>query len=227
MKSFKKKIIIFSSVLVILTTSFYVYDVFADPVIQKSNSTFGRAVDDIYPSNIVVSQEPRITIAASADMPLPNGTRLFIPQNAENKPALRIVVQNFSFTDLQGNFIQNQVPPVTPVKKDEPTPVDVVISSTSPGESGTVFAAIEFSYCAPLYSHNREDRPCIEKNLAISLPQHIVSLNQHFNVTITAPRNIPDGLYQIGIVSRALTYLGDSNQPSNTSVSAPFWIRVN
>lgn len=149
-----------------------------------------------------------------------------MPPNSVHEPLLRIVIQNFSFTDLKGNFIQNQEPTVTPVKKGEPTPIDMVIYPTLSGESGTVFSAIIFSYCPPLYFHNDDERPCLEKNLAISLPQHIVSLNQHFTVTITAPYDTPNGLYQVGLDSSALIYPNNSDRPSSTSVSSPFWIKV-
>jgi len=170
--------------------------------------------------------EPDATVASSTWTPWPNGTRLDVPPNSEHKNLFNIVIQNFSFTDSQGNFNSNKQPPITQVKRGVPTPIDVVVVPYLPGESGNLYVAIAFTYCAPLYYNNGQSRPCIEKNMDISLPQHIVSLNQHFNVTVTAPDNIPAGLYQLGIGAITLAYSPDSDKPSDPSVQTPFWINV-
>ncbi len=171
-------------------------------------------------------KEPDATIAATSYLTWPNDTRLTVSNMSKQTPIFGIVIQNFSSADSQGNFIPNQEPQVTIVKKGVPTTIDAVIVPYQTGENGTVNISLAFTYCAPLYTHSGLERPCLEKNMVVFLPQHVVSINQHFNLTITVPDNVPNGLYQLGLDASALVYPHDSDKPSNSGNTQPFWIRV-
>lgn len=225
MKISKKSVFIFSAIGSAVVFGVIVFSSFSSPVSKESEIIIGRAVDDLNPPNITI-QEPSVTEASTADDLNPN-TKLFVPTNPLDKRTFLILIENYSIADAEGNVDRTHPPPIPLVKKGVPTPVDVIISSTLPGESGNFYVALEFSYCAPHYLHNGQARPCIEKALAVSLPRHVVSLNQHFNVTITAPDAIPSGLYQLGILARTNQYSNGTNQQTNgTSAEEPFWIRV-
>ena len=191
---------------------------------NEPESIIGSAVDDVTPVDITI-QEPSVTVTSTVDNLHPD-TRLLVPTHSSSARAYLILVENYSIADAYGSVDRTHPPPIPVIKKGMPTPVDVVISSTLPGESGNFYVALEFTYCAPLYHHDNQTRPCVEKNLEVSLPQHVVSMNQHFNVTVTAPDNIPSGLYQLGILARTNLYSGTNQQMNGSSTDEPFWIRV-
>ena len=225
MRISKKNVLIFVAIGSMIVVGMTVFSLFANPVSKEPEIMIGRAVDDLNPPNITI-QEPSVTLASTVDDLNPN-TTLLVPENPSSKRTYLIMIENYSIADAEGNVDRTHSPPIPLVKKGVPTPVDVVISSTLPKESGNFYVALVFSYCAPLYLHNGQAGPCLEKNLAVSLPQHIVSLNQHFNVTVTAPDDMPSGLYQLGILARTNQYSNETNQQRNgSSADEPFWIRV-
>lgn len=225
MKISRKNALILSSIVSATVLGVVVFSLFLSPANKDPEIIIGRAVDDLNPQNIAI-QEPPVTVEATADNLDPN-VRMFVPANPTGKSTFLILVENYSIANAEGVVDRTHQPPIPLVKKGIPTPVDVVIASTLPGENGTFYVALVFSYCAPLYLHNGQSGPCIEKDLAVSLPQHIVSLNQHFNVTVTAPDGIPSGLYQLGILARTKPYSNEAtNQQMTGSSQEPFWIRV-
>jgi len=224
MKIPKRNVAIFATIGAVIVAGMTIFSLSENPIIQEPEIVIGRAVDDLNPQYVTI-QEPPVTMAATADDLNPD-VRMFVPANLSGKTTFLILIENYSIADAEGNVDRIHPPPIPSVKKGVPTPIDVVISPTLPRESGKFYVALEFSYCAPLYLHNGQAGPCIEKNLAVSLPQHIVSLNQHFNVTITAPDNIPSGLYQLGILARTNPYSSEANQQMNGLSEEPFWIRV-
>lgn len=224
MKLSKKNIMIFSAIGIVIALSLTVFSFSVHATNNESESIIGSAVDDVTPVGITI-QEPSVTVASTVDNLHPD-TRLLVPTYSSSERAYLILVENYSIADAYGNVDRTHPPPILMMKKGMPTPIDVVISSTLPGESGNFYVALEFIYCAPLYHHDNQTRPCVEKNLGVSLPQHVVSINQHFNVTVTAPDNIPSGLYQLGILARTNLYSGTNQQMNGSSADEPFWIRV-
>ena len=223
MKLSKKNIMIFSAIGIVIASGLIVFSFSVSATNSEPEIIIGKAVDDITPADIAI-QEPSVTVASTVDNLNPD-TRLVVPTYSLSKSAYLILIENYSIADAFGNVDRTHSPPIPVVKKGIPTPVDVIISPTSSGESGNFYVALEFTYCSPLYGHDDLTRPCAEKNLAVSLPQHVVSLNQHFNVTVTAPDNTPSGLYQLGILARTNLYSGEK-QMNGSSASEPFWIRV-
>jgi hypothetical protein len=222
MKISKTNMIICS--IIVAVAGIIIFALFSNPT-KEQGIDIGRAVDDLNPPNISI-QEPLVTIAATEDNLRPD-VKLFTPANPQGKiTSFHVLVENYSISDAEGNVDRTHTPPIPLVRKGVPTNVDAVIVPTLPGEDGTFYVALEFSYCPPLYQHNGQDGPCFEKNLSVSLPQHVVSLNQHFNLTVTAPENTPSGLYQLGINVRTNLYTNTNHQMSGTSYSEPFWIRV-
>ncbi|MDE1838478.1 MAG: hypothetical protein KGH87_01025 [Thaumarchaeota archaeon] len=224
MKLSKKNILIFSAIGAAIISGLIIFPLFANSVNKEPEIVIGREVDDLNPVDITI-QEPSVTVASTADNLNPD-TKLLVPANLLSERAYLILIENYSIADTYGNVDRIHPPPIPVVKKGVPTPVDVVISPTLSGESGNFYVALEFTYCAPLYRHNDPAGPCIEKNLAVSLPQHVVSLNQHFNMTVTAPDNIPSGLYQLGILARTNLYSGTNPHVNGSSADEPFWISV-
>lgn len=224
MKLSKKNIVIFSAIGIIIASSIAVFSFSVNTMNKEPEIIIGRAVDDVTPTGITI-QEPPVTVASTVDNLNPD-TRLLVSTYSSSKRAYLVLVENYSIADAYGNVDRIHPPPIPVVKKGVPTQVDVVIYPTLSGESGNFYVALEFTYCAPLYQPDDQTRPCIEKNLAVSLPQHVVSINQHFNVTVTAPDNIPSGLYQLGILTRTNLYSGTNPQMNGSSADEPFWIRV-
>lgn len=194
-------------------------------IIAASASTIVIAIL-FFADYFIPIQEPAVTIASAQDLPFPNDTKIMVSNMSSNIQFFGILVENYSSLDSSGNFIPNQEPKITMVKKGVPTPIDVVIVPYQTGENGTVHVSLAFTYCAPRYTHSGLERPCLEKNMAIFLPHHIVSINHHFNLTITVPDSVPNGLYQLGLDANALIYSHDSVKPSSSGSTQPFWIRV-
>jgi hypothetical protein len=224
MKLSKKNIMIFSAIGIVIASSLTVFSFSVHATNNEPEMIIGSAVDDVTPDGITM-QEPSVTVASAVDNLNPD-TRLLVPTYSSSERAYLVLVENYSIADAYGNVDRTHPPPIPVVKRGIPTPVNMVISPTLSGESGNFYVALEFTYCAPLYQHDNQSRPCVEKNLAVSLPQHVVSLNQHFNVTVTAPDNIPSGLYQLGILARTNLYSETNQQMNGSSAEEPFWIRV-
>ena len=225
MKVSKKNILIFVAIGSAIVVGVSVFSFLMTSVNREPEIIIGRAVDDLNPMNVTI-QEPPVTVASATDNLNPD-VKLFIPANPSSKETFLILIENYSSIDANGNVDRIHPPPIPLVKKGVPATIDAVIASTLPGENGNFYVALVFSYCAPLYLNNGHAGPCIEKNLAVSLPQHVVSLNQHFNVTITAPDDIPSGLYQLGILARTNPYSNEAtNQQMTGQGQEPFWIRV-
>src|SRR6185437_7208701 len=221
MKLSKKNILIFSAIGIVIASGLTVFSFSVHATNKEPDLIIGSAVDDVTPAGGIAIQEPSVTLASTADNLNPN-TRLLVPVYSSSESAYLILVENYSITDAYINVDRTHLPPIPLVKKGIPTPVDVVISPTSSGESGNFYVALEFTYCAPLYRHDDQTRPCLEKNLTVSLPQHVVSMNQHFNVTVTAPDDTPSGLYQLGILARTNLYSGTNQQMNGSSATEPF-----
>ncbi|MDE1872559.1 MAG: hypothetical protein KGH99_03670 [Thaumarchaeota archaeon] len=224
MKLSKKNILIFSAIGIVIVSGLTIFSFYVRATDKEPGIIIGRAVDDTNPADMTI-KEPPVTMASTVDNLNPN-TRLLVPMYSLSERAYLILIENYSIADAYGNVDRTHPPPIPVVKKGMPTPVDVVISPTLSGESGNFYVALVFTYCAPLYQHDDLTRPCVEKNLAVSLPRHVVSINQHFNVTVTAPDDIPSGLYQLGILARTNLYSGTNQQMNGSSASEPFWIRI-